>query len=495
MRTRFLCVFVCSWMCAAAASADETAISLGELPLWFVDDGGIAARRDLYRTVHEAQTLDKPVLEPKQPWEGGRLYLYGSVYADPRSRELSMWYMSCSSAVQGSDHVLLAKSTDGVRWTKPELGITDFAGSKANNIVYEIHSPSVLLDEFEKDPARRYKMLGSQKAKTKGYRGYAAAYSPDGLHWTEHPKNPVLSSSDTITLAQNPRTGEYLAYHKRPTTVGEFKRRVVWLSRSTDFDNWSEPELVLKPDEQDDAWVRRPAERMEIYNLSVFPHAAGFLGLPTMFRVIQEKSRDAIELGESPLDGPIDIQLVTSGDGREWKRTLPRVNVLPRGVPGSFDGGAILGVSSTPIHRGDKTWVYYTAINTGHGGKLPTKRLTIGRAEWRRDGFVSLDADPMGGTLTTKPLRLAGPSLRVNADASRGELRAALLEADGRPMAGYTLADCRPMQVDSTAWSVAWGDKTAVPTDRPVQVLIEMKSTALFSLSSGPATPQSEGKR
>src|SRR5262249_22709913 len=157
-----------------------------------------------------------PVLEPERPWEGGRLYLYGSVYADPRSRELRMWYMSCSSAAKGSDHVLFATSTDGVRWTRPSLHITEFAGLRDNNIVYEIHSPSVLLDHFEKTPARRYKMLGSQKSKVKGYQGYAAAYSHDGLHWTEHPKNPVLSSSDTITLAQNPRTGEYLAFHKRP---------------------------------------------------------------------------------------------------------------------------------------------------------------------------------------------------------------------------------------------------------------------------------------
>jgi hypothetical protein len=414
------------------------------------------------------------------------------VIANPHTNELRMWYMSCANATQGSDHVLVADSKDGIQWTKPALGIVDFAGSRENNIVFDLHSPAVLFDPHDKDPARRYKMVGSPKGKKALPRGYAAAFSPDGLHWTYHPKNPIASSSDTITFARDPHNGDFLAYHKRPTMQGDYRRRVVWLTRSADFNTWSEPELVFSPDKQDDAWVKRKPERTEIYNLSVFPHAAGFLGLPTMFRVFTERSRDSIELGQSPLDGPIDIQLVTSADGREWQRTLPRVNVIPRGAPGTFDGGAILGVSSTPVSVRDKTWVYYTAINTGHGGKLPTKRLTIGRAQWRRDGFVSLDADPHGGRLETKPLRFADSKLKINADASRGELRVALLEADGQPIAGYTLEDCGALKADSTAWIANGGEKTAVPTDRPVRVVIELKSTSLYSLASGITPPKNQ---
>lgn len=487
MSPRRLLALVCLWLIVASARGAEKAIPLGELPLWFVDDGGVEKRTGVYHTVHKAETLDKPVIEPERPWEGGRLYIYGSVYADPQSNELRMWYMSCSTAEQGSDHVLMATSKDGLDWNKPSLGIVEFKGSRDNNIVFDLHSPSVLFDPHEKDPARRYKLLGSQKAKGKGYRGYDAAFSPDGLHWSYHPKNPALASSDTITLTQNPQTGEYLAYHKRPMAQDQYRRRVVWLSRSADFNTWTEPELVLVPDAQDDAWVKHAPERTEIYNLSVFPHAAGFLGLPTMFRVLAEQPRNTVKPAQSPLDGPIDVQFVTSIDGRTWQHKLPRDNVIPRGAPGTFDGGAILGVSSTPVHVGDKTWVYYTAINTGHGGTLPTKRLTIGRAQWRRDGFVSLDADPTGGRIETKSLRLAGPTLRVNANAARGELRVALREVDGRSIAGYALDDCQPMKVDSTTWTVKWRDRTAVPTDRPVHVVIELKSTSLYSLVSGNA--------
>ncbi|MEZ0385744.1 MAG: hypothetical protein ACAI34_01655, partial [Verrucomicrobium sp.] len=57
-------------------------INLDTLPLLFVDDSGIAASSGVIRTVHEAKTRPAPVLEPKLPWEGSRVYVYGSVYFD-----------------------------------------------------------------------------------------------------------------------------------------------------------------------------------------------------------------------------------------------------------------------------------------------------------------------------------------------------------------------------------------------------------------------------
>ena len=131
--------------------------------------------------------------------------------------------------------------------------------------------------------------------------------------------------------------------------------------------------------------------------MSVLPHAGGYLGLPTIFRVYRTRVTKEMQSGQSPIYGPIDVQLVSSGDGRAWRRSWPRLSIIPRGLPGTFDGGTLLGVSSTAVEVGDMTCIYYTAINTTHGGPIPPKRITIGRAEWRLHGFVSLDADPAGG--------------------------------------------------------------------------------------------------
>lgn len=463
--------FVFTSLLAFNIVAQSHALELREMPLLFADDSGIAASNGVVRTVHPARTRSSPVIEPDRPWEGSRVYIYGSVYYNEAARQLRLWYMSRPQAFSG-DRVLYATSQDGVRWTKPALD------SSGQNAVFSIHSPSVLLDTRESDPAKRYKMLGCKGG------GYHAAFSADGLRWTSYAKNPVLKYGDTITLTRDPATGEYLAFHKRPVKVRGFGRRVVWLSRSRDFQEWTEPELVFAPDEEDDAWAKQLNQRTEVYNMSVFPHAAGFIGLPAIFRVtVARRPKSELTPGQSPDDGPIDVQFATSSDGRAWKRTQPRANVIPRGAPGAFDGGSILGVSSTAVHVGDETWVYYTAMTTTHGGPMPPKRLTIGRAAWRRHGFASLDAAERG-RVETKPLRLGTPSLVINADASSGELRVALLEADGRAINGFGLEDCEPLRADATRWTARWRSGASAPTDRLVRVVVEMTKARLFSMSS-----------
>jgi hypothetical protein len=167
------------------------------------------------------------------------------------------------------------------------------------------------------------------------------------------------------------------------------------------------------------------------------------------------------------------------------------LNVLPRGTPGSFDAGTILGVASNCLHVGDETWVYYTGLSTSHGAPVPPKRISIGRAEWRRHGFASLDAGERG-RVETKSLRLQTTELILNANAAGGEIRAALLENDGRPVAGFSADDCEPLRADATRWPVRWRSGATVPTDRPVRVVLEMKQARLFSLSCTHPLPSSK---
>jgi len=450
----------------ALQAAEPAPIVLRDLPLLFADDSGIAAKTGVKRTVHPAKTRKEPVLEPDQPWEGQRVYVFGSVHMDETTNRMRLWYLAFP------DYVLHATSVDGVRWVKEPLGLHDYKKSTANNIVHRLHSPSVQFDAGEKDPEKRFKMLG---CRTGTKPSYHAAFSPDGLHWTPHPGNPVLKGGDNIMLARHPVTGEYLAFHRQGASLRGFRCRTVWLARSHDFQTWSEPELVFAPDEKDDTWATGPDQRTEVYNMSVYPHAAGFIGLPTMFRLTKRIPKSEAKSGQSPDDGPIDVQLVSSADGRTWERSEPRLNMIPRGAPGTFDGGSILGVSSTAMHFGDETWVYYTAMTTTHGGPIPPKRLSIGRAEWRRHGFVSLDAAGQG-RVETKPLQLSAPTLIVNANASRGEMRVTLLEADGRPISVSNV-----LRADETRWCAF----TNAPTDRPVRVVLELNNTRLYSVSSG----------
>lgn len=445
-------------------------IRLNQVPLLFVDDSGIAAMRGLVRTIHPARTHPTPVVEPDRAWEGVRVYTYGSVHRDDVKGGYRLWYMAHS-------RLLYATSADGITWDKPALGVHDYEGSRSNNIVaLKLHSPSVIEDRFERDPVKRFKVLGNSGSK------YFGAFSADGIHWHGRGEKPFFAASDTSTLTQDPKTGEFMAFIKKNSS--EVPGRVVWVTRSRDFVNWSEPKLVFHADAEDNRWATGPDQRMEVYNMSVVPHATGFVGFPTMFRKTHRLPAGKEGPGQSRDDGPIDVQMVTSTDGEKWERTSPRVNVIPRGVPGSFDGGAILGVTSTAVDSKDETWMLYTAINTGHGGAIPPKRLTIGRAAWRLHGFASLDAGPAGGRVETRPLLISGGKLVLNADASRGQLRMALRDGDGREVPGFGLDDFEVLKTSETRLEARWKTGKAIPSDRPLKVVIELVSSRIYSLSS-----------
>lgn len=463
-----------TWGLFATAAEESPPIVVGELPLLFVDDGPIHAKDRIVRTVHAARTMPEPVVAPEKPWERDRVYVYGSVHPDPKGG-WGLWYMAVQG-LKGPARLCYATSLDGIAWQKPNLGFVEFEENKETNILRANECPSIIVDRFDTDPAKRYKMIS-----VKGPKQYLSFYSADGLQWTAYEKRPNAGGDDTLTLSQNPLTGEYLLYHKSNPTVRGKKRRSVYLSRSSDFENWSKSVPVLLADETDDQWVENDEQSTQFYNMSVYPHAGGFVGLATVFRVMQFGVR---EPGRSSNDGPIDVQMTTSTDGVNFRRTWPRINVIPRGAPGSFDGGAILGCTNTLLETNDETSVYYTGLTTGHGGPVGPKKLSIGRAAWRRSGFASLDADPVGGRVETKPLRLTHSTLVVNADAHRGELRVALLEADGRPIAGYELENSDVLRRDHTHWYASWDKSAEVPTDRPVRVVVEMTSSRLYALST-----------
>jgi hypothetical protein len=206
--------------------------------------------------------------------------------------------------------------------------------------------------------------------------------------------------------------------------------------------------LILAPDAQDDAWAGGLNQRIEFYDMSGFPHGGQFLGLLAVLRVTQVRDRRQVAPEQSPVDGPREIQLVYSPDGLEWRRYSDRCYVISRGEPGSYVAGSILGVSNPPVVYNDEVWEYYTAMTTTHGGALPEKRMSIGRASWRLDGFVSLDGDFQGGIVETVPLIISGNRLEINVDASHARAAVEVLSADGRVLPGYALEDCRAICSD-----------------------------------------------
>jgi len=468
---------VADGVAATGGQPGDAVYALGTEVQLVVDDVLLARKSGVVRRAHACRKRAAPVLVSEKPWEqylkgtDQRVYVYGTVLPEEKTGRLRLWYNRGSKA-------LYATSADGVHWQRPELDLIEYGGSKKNNIVFShFHSPSVVFNP-RAEADHRYVMLGCGSLTG---RGYYAAHSPDGLHWKLYPRNPILPSSDTCTLALDERAGEYLAFHKRTHEYRGHSRRLVYLATSRDMQQWSEPKLVMAPDAIDDAQVEREGGRYsQFYNMSAFRYGDQFLGLVTHFRYTgPPPRRGPLQSGD---DGPIDVQLVHSRDGRTWHRCEDRSPVIPNG-PHDYDAGCVLGVSNSFAILGDEIWFYYSAITTTHGGYVPDKKITVAAARWRLDGMVSLDAGPEGGTMETVPVQCSGDRLLVNAEAGGGELTVAALDLQGRPLPGLSEKECVPIRGDGVRQSVRWEKQDRLPAATPIRLRFTFRSAKLYGFS------------
>ena len=190
--------------------------------LLFVDDHDI-----LYRpgTARRLRPLDRcpqnPVLPARgKPWEINIGWV-GNAF-DPVTGLYQLWYQAFTGPfAQKRTHrclVCYAESTDGIHWTKPDLDLFDYNGILPTNIVMignggysDRYTNSVLLDLRDPDPARRYKMATYDFSMDEGIErpGLVVAFSPDGIHWTKHPKAPLLRTfyGDRLSVPYVDETG------------------------------------------------------------------------------------------------------------------------------------------------------------------------------------------------------------------------------------------------------------------------------------------------
>ncbi len=130
----------------------------------FIDDFLIERTERVWRTLNRSRKVpENPIIKPDRPWEGYLVLQPGSVIYDPNKRQFQMWYNTLATESDSDIEQFLcyATSQDGIRWEKPELGLVDFRGSKANNIVLRWCNwdHSVIRDPEDPDPNRLYKMV------------------------------------------------------------------------------------------------------------------------------------------------------------------------------------------------------------------------------------------------------------------------------------------------------------------------------------------------
>ena len=481
----------------------------------FVDDHDV-----LYRsgTVRVLQPLKKhsenPIIKGREkPWEVA--IAWTSVYRDPISGRYQLWYQAFAGD-EARDKtrrctVAYAESTDGVHFTKPNLGLFDFNGIKDTDIVLvanggtsDRYGVSVVVDSQAKE-SQRYKMAYFDFAKAddgREYPGLNVAFSPDGIHWTKHPGGtlskasygnhgePVpfndetnrpwsvpLSMADALDVLYDSKRDVYAIYGKMwidGPNGGMYWKHAMGRIESKDFVHWSKPQLVLTPDEHDAPWV-------EFHTVPVF-----------LYNDVYISPIQILDRGTG--GGVVDVELATSRDGFKWERPFRKPFWLPRSEGNKFDSGAVF-LCAQPIVLEDEIRFYYGGYSQGATGSDDHKLTTgIGLATMPRDRFAGLQPVPRSdqptlkkpleniGQVTLKPIRFTkNQSLILNANAASGSIRVELLDADGKRVRGYSYDDAEPIKGDSLRHPVRWKGK-ALPTGEYL-VRFHLENATVYALT------------
>ncbi|MBN2495680.1 MAG: hypothetical protein JXR96_13890 [Deltaproteobacteria bacterium] len=466
-----------------AADEDRPLEPLGDLTgAWqlFVDDRLILERVGITRRYHAFEKYaGNPLIVADEPWEGKMVYVFGSVLPEEDGTGFRMWYNDYPNMTQSGDEryrTLYATSQDGMQWLKPDLGIRSWQGSTANNILFPRAEgsclASVIHTPWDPDPQRRYKVLNY----VQDSKSYFAAWSPDGIHMSDVPGNPVLSLGiDVGQFTWDPHTQRYLGYVKLRQEVDGKERRCVALTTTTDITSWPDPEIILTPDGFDDRWAN-PNQCTHLYGMSAFPYESMYLGFLWIFRATDEDDCNH--------EGPVFVELVSSRDGVAWKREEgDRPPLVDLGPPGAWDDSQVY-TARKPLLVGDELWLYYGGCDEEHGVNLEEKDCSIGLAKLRKDGFVSLDAGESPAQITTPTLSQTGGSLHVNYSATGGHLEVELLDGDGQVIPQYDRVACDPLTGDEVDRIVAWGGRTALPAG-PLRLRFIMQNASLYSFMAG----------
>lgn len=354
--------------------------------------------------------------------------------------------------------VCYTTSRDGIHWEKPELGIIEFNGKKNNNIVIEFeHGVSVIKDLHESDPQKRYKAIHPMSENS------AVWFSADGIHWGEKIDIGPFDDGDTNNCVWwDPVLQRYVIITRHwggettPGRYGDGGHRQKSRSESTDFLNWSEPEVVIEGLDL----------RMQIHDMPVVRHAGVYLGMVGLFDI--EASRQWCELAWSP-------------DSKVWYRIQPGTALIPNGpVMGDYDWGCIF--AAVPLIGKDKIRLYYGAND---GRFMGWRNGYLALAWLRADGFAGYEQIAGGsnktGSITTKPVSVVSASLHISADvAPSGYVKVIALDSQNKK-----LAEAELITKTVTDSQLKWKDNFSLKKLKgdEIRLKFELRESKLFSFS------------
>jgi len=462
----------------------------------FIDDYIIGELKGVEKVLNRPiKHPNNPLIVHNKPWEKGSEGGQSSVMYDREEKIFKMWYGIWLADAKPSEETLYyATSRDGIRWQKPIIN-----KKGGTNIVFSpkiagFQSAGIFKDPVETDPSRRYKMLFSaaQDGTSKTW-SVNAAYSPDGIHWTAEPENPIIPFSDVQSCPLfDMQRGQYICMLR----FGPPNTRLVSRIESEDFVHWSPKVTVLRRTKLDEPFVTK------LYGMRIMTYGKSYLGFLSTYHgeTIKPIPKDKLWMDK------MNVQLTFSRNGvtwsrvgargaipaarmndeRDWKTVAEQATFMPYGEHGKDWDWGMVYVCQPPLVVGDEIRIYYRGHTGRHWWNYHGDRPTfgIGLATLRLDGFVSINAEKQG-TMTTKPFVFIGDTIEVNANAAGGSIRVEALDAAGKVIEGFAKEDCTPMTTDSVRHVLKWKGKSdcQLIQARPIKLRFYLKKAKLYSFT------------
>ncbi len=432
----------------------------------FVDDWLIenmdCVSLQMHRPVPQEVTL-----QLDRPWESSTSALLTTEKDGDRYR---MWYRA---GADGEQRAAYLESADGKVWERPNLGLVEFEGSSANNIMKKGTVASELSAFRDENPAatagQQYKAISRVRHHTDDRDAMRGHASPDGIHWTVLYPDPLLVAPNdgTRPIFDSQNTvfwdglrGHYTAYLRSwlpDDGSGNTDRgrgfRSIRRSKSEDFLHWTDPKQIDLGDSTPE----------HLYTNAATPYFRAphiYLMFPRRFVPERQFHADLDATGAS------EGVFMTSRDGISWDRRFMAPFIPPGPDPDNWtDRNMTVGRGVVPTGPAEIS-LYYKEHNRRPAGRFR-------RGSLRTDGFVSAHATFGGGELV------------LNYDTSvLGGLRVEVQDAEGRPIPGYTLDDSEEIWGDEIERVARWrgGSELGQLAGQAIRLRFAMTEADIYSL-------------
>jgi len=465
-------------------------IDVGGRKQLLIDDKFIESSKHIELTMNPPRKVG-PVLTATKPWETAYLGFLAAVVDDDGT--IKMWYRSEGAPRTRTKGGVLcyATSKDGFRWVKPKLGLYKFSGNTDNNIVMKgIAAGTVFLDPVA-PPHQRFKFPHQLHWPDPEKGGMYVHWSSDGIHWKGGKTRVLPLVPDTANQCMyDTRLKRYVAYIR----CWDPMRKIMRIEMDDVLEAWPikplktpnhiwgkdkiatpsrEAPVVFGYDDQDPVpsdHYHAAAVQYPWADDAYFMFPSAYLHFPPP------------PVGKFPNCGPLDIQMAVSRDGIKWSR-ISRWPYVELGLDGEIDSKSLY-MAKGIVRRGDEILQFYGGMDHLHGDTENRRAGAICAVKQRLDGFVSADAAYTGGEIMTPRIVFEGSRLELNVNTSAlGEVRVAVLDAQGEAIDGYSDADCDPIYGNFIRRVVTWQGNEDVSklAGRPIRLDFVMRSTKLYA--------------